>query len=237
RDTIRLPVNLEGLKPVLIIPLLATLVVGLMMVYVIGTPVAAIMAGLTGFLQSMTGANAVALGLLLGGMMALDMGGPVNKAAYTFAVGLLASNTFTPMAAVMAAGMTPPLGLALATMVARNRFTVQEQEAGKAAGVLGLAFITEGAIPFAAKDPLRVIPACIAGSAVAGALSMWFGCGLRAPHGGVFVLAIPNAVTPLGGYVLAIVAGTLVTTLALVVLKRPVDRVEAPVAALDAKRA
>ncbi|HYD64612.1 PTS fructose-like transporter subunit IIB [Azospirillum sp.] len=237
RDTIRLPVNLEGLKPVLIIPLLATLVVGLMMVYVIGTPVAAIMAGLTGFLQSMTGANAVALGLLLGGMMALDMGGPVNKAAYTFAVGLLASNTFTPMAAVMAAGMTPPLGLALATMVAKNRFTVQEQEAGKAAGVLGLAFITEGAIPFAAKDPLRVIPACIAGSAVAGALSMWFGCGLRAPHGGVFVLAIPNAVTPLGGYVLAILAGTLVTTLALVVLKRPVETVEAGVAALDAKRA
>ncbi|HEY0836732.1 MAG TPA: PTS fructose-like transporter subunit IIB [Azospirillum sp.] len=237
RDHIRLPMNLEGLKPVLIIPLLATLVVGLMMVYVIGTPVAAIMAGLTGFLQSMTGANAVALGLLLGGMMALDMGGPVNKAAYTFAVGLLASNTYTPMAAVMAAGMTPPLGIALATMLAKNRFTVQEQEAGKAAGVLGLAFITEGAIPFAAKDPLRVIPAAMAGSAAAGALSMWFGCGLRAPHGGVFVLAIPNAVAPLGGYVLAIVAGTLVTTLALVVLKRPVETVEAPVTALDAKRA
>ncbi|HYH37458.1 MAG TPA: PTS fructose-like transporter subunit IIB [Azospirillum sp.] len=227
RDTIRLPTNLEGLKPVLVIPLLATLAVGLMMIYVIGTPVAAIMNGLTAFLQGMTGANAVALGLLLGGMMALDMGGPVNKAAYTFAVGLLASNTFTPMAAVMAAGMTPPLGLALATMVAKNRFTVQEQEAGKAAGVLGLAFITEGAIPFAAKDPLRVIPACMAGSATAGALSMWFGCALRAPHGGVFVLAIPNAVTPLGFYVLAILAGTLVTTLALVVLKRPAETVPA----------
>ena len=223
RDHIRLPVNLEGLKPVLVIPLLATLAVGLMMIYLIGTPVAAIMAGLTSFLQSMTGANAVALGLLLGGMMALDMGGPVNKAAYTFAVGLLASNTFTPMAAVMAAGMTPPLGLALATMLAKSRFTMQEREAGKAAGVLGLAFITEGAIPFAAKDPLRVIPACIAGSAVAGALSMWFGCALRAPHGGVFVLAIPNAVAPLGPYVLAILAGTAVTTLALIVLKRPVD--------------
>ncbi|WP_448207797.1 PTS fructose-like transporter subunit IIB [Azospirillum sp. sgz302134] len=223
RDTIRLPMNLEGLKPVLVIPLLATLVVGLMMIYVIGTPVAAIMAGLTAFLQGMTGANAVALGLLLGGMMALDMGGPVNKAAYTFAVGLLASNTFTPMAAVMAAGMTPPLGLALATMLAKNRFTVQEQEAGKAAGVLGLAFITEGAIPFAAKDPLRVIPAAVAGSAVAGALSMWFGCGLRAPHGGVFVLAIPNAVAPLGPYILAILAGTAVTTLALILLKRPTE--------------
>ncbi|MBP2315048.1 PTS fructose-like transporter subunit IIB [Azospirillum soli] len=223
RDTIRLPQNLEGLKPVLIIPLLATLVVGLLMVYVIGTPVAAIMAGLTGFLQSMGGANAVALGALLGAMMALDMGGPVNKAAYTFAVGLLASNTFTPMAAVMAAGMTPPLGLALASMIARNRFNAQEREAGKAAGVLGLAFITEGAIPFAAKDPLRVIPAAVAGSAVAGALSMWFGCGLRAPHGGVFVLAIPNAVAPLGFYVIAILAGTLVTTVALIVLKRPIE--------------
>jgi len=223
RDTIRLPVNLEGLKPVLIIPLLSTLAVGLLMVYVIGAPVAAIMAGLTSFLQGMTGANAVALGALLGGMMALDMGGPVNKAAYTFAVGLLASNTFTPMAAVMAAGMTPPLGLALATVLARSRFTVQEHEAGKAAAVLGLAFITEGAIPFAAKDPLRVIPAAMVGSAVAGALSMWFGCALRAPHGGVFVLAIPNAVAPLGPYILAIAAGTVVTMLALVVLKRPVE--------------
>lgn len=225
RDNIHLPVTLEGLKPVLVIPLLATLVVGLMMIYVIGTPVAAIMAGLTAFLQGMTGANAVALGLLLGAMMALDMGGPVNKAAYAFAVGLLASNTFTPMAAVMAAGMTPPLGLALATVVARNRFTAQEQEAGKAAAVLGLAFITEGAIPFAARDPLRVIPCLMAGSAVAGALSMWFGCTLRAPHGGAFVLAIPNAVAPLGLYVLAILAGTLVTTLALVLVKRPAEAV------------
>ena len=228
RDTIRLPVNLEGLKPVLIIPLLATLAVGLLMVYVIGTPVAAIMSGMTAFLQGMTGANAVALGALLGGMMALDMGGPVNKAAYTFAVGLLASNTYTPMAAVMAAGMTPPLGIALATMVARNRFTVQEQEAGKAAGVLGLAFITEGAIPFAAKDPLRVIPAAMAGSAVAGALSMWFSCGLRAPHGGVFVLAIPNAVSPLGPYVLSIVVGSIVTTVALIILKRPIETDNVP---------
>ncbi|MGQ9371353.1 PTS fructose-like transporter subunit IIB, partial [Azospirillum sp. A39] len=222
RDTIRLPATLEGLKPVLIIPLLATLAVGLLMVYVIGTPVAAIMAGLTAFLQGMTGANAVALGLLLGAMMALDMGGPVNKAAYTFSVGLLASGTFTPMAATMAAGMTPPLALALATVVARSRFNAQEQEAGKAAAVLGLAFITEGAIPFAAKDPLRVIPACMAGSAVAGALSMWFGCGLRAPHGGIFVLAIPNAVAPLLPYIVAIVAGTLVTTAALILLKRPI---------------
>jgi fructose-specific phosphotransferase system IIC component len=154
RDHIKLPVHFEGLKPVLLIPLLATLVVGLLMIYVVGSPARAIMEGLTQFLQSLSGTNAVLLGLLLGGMMAVDMGGPINKAAYTFGVGLLASNTFMPMAAVMAAGMVPPLGIALATFVAKNRFSVDEQIAGKAAAVLGISFITEGAIPFAAKDPL-----------------------------------------------------------------------------------
>ena len=228
RDYITLPANFEGLKPVLVIPLLSTLVVGLLMVYVIGEPVRAIMTSLTAFLQGMGTTNALLLGLLLGGMMAIDMGGPINKAAYTFAVGLLTSDTFTPMAAVMAAGMTPPLGISLATMIGRNRFAREEQEAGKAAGVLGLSFITEGAIPFAAKDPLRVIPAMVCGSAVAGAISMYFGCGLRAPHGGVFVLAIPNAVTNLGWYAVAIVAGTLVTTVALLVLKRPLAEPKPP---------
>ena len=223
RDNIKLPTNFEGLKPVLIIPLLSTLVVGLLMIYVVGTPVRILMDTMTHFLQSMGTTNAVILGLILGAMMAIDMGGPINKAAYTFAVGLLSSNTFTPMAAVMAAGMTPPLALSLATFLAKNRFSRDEQEAGKAAGVLGLSFITEGAIPFAAKDPLRVIPACIAGSAVTGAISMYFGCGLRAPHGGIFVLAIPNAVSHLGWYALAIVAGTLVSTAVLLVVKRPLD--------------
>jgi PTS system fructose-specific IIC component len=223
RDYIKLPANFEGLKPVLVIPLLSTLAVGLLMVYVIGTPVRLIMEGLTQFLQGMGSTNAVLLGLLLGGMMAVDMGGPVNKAAYAFSVGLLTSETFTPMAAVMAAGMTPPLGIAVATFIGRNRFSRDEQEAGKAAGVLGLSFITEGAIPFAAKDPLRVIPSMVVGSAVAGAISMYFGCGLRAPHGGVFVLAIPNAVTNLGWYAVAIVAGTIVTALALLVVKRPLE--------------
>jgi PTS system fructose-specific IIC component len=223
RDTIQLPKNLAGLKPILIIPLLSTLAVGLLMIYVIGTPVRFIMDSLTHYLQGMGTTNAVILGLILGGMMAVDMGGPINKTAYTFAVGLLASNSFMPMAAVMAAGMTPPLALSLATFLGKNRFTRDEQEAGKAAGVLGLAFITEGAIPFAAKDPIRVIPAIIAGSAVTGAISMFFGCGLRAPHGGVFVLAIPNAVTHLGWYVVAIVAGTLVSTAVLLVVKRPLD--------------
>jgi PTS system fructose-specific IIC component len=219
---ISLPVHFEGLKPVLIIPLLASLIVGLLMIYVVGSPAKGIMDGLTHFLKGLSGTNAVFLGLLLGGMMAVDMGGPINKAAYTFGVGLLASNSFAPMAAVMAAGMVPPLGIALATFLAKNRFTADEQIAGKAAAVLGISFITEGAIPFAAKDPLRVIPACVAGAATTGALSMLFGCTLHAPHGGIFVLAIPNAVGQLLPYIGAIAAGTVVTGLILVLLKKPI---------------
>lgn len=220
RDKINLPQNLEGLKPVLVIPLLSTLVVGLLLIYVFGGPVKAILDGMTAFLQNMGQTNAVILGLILGGMMAVDMGGPVNKAAYTFAVGLLASNVFAPMAAVMAAGMTPPLGLALATLISKRQFSDDERQAGRVASVLGISFITEGAIPFAAKDPVRVLPACVAGSAIAGALSMLFGCTLRAPHGGIFVLAIPNAISNGGLYVVAIAIGTLVTALTVTQLKR-----------------
>ncbi len=223
REKVNVPQHFEGLKPVLIIPLLSTLAVGLLMIYVVGGPVKAIMDGLTQFLQGMSSTNAVFLGLLLGAMMAVDMGGPVNKAAYTFAVGLLTSDTYMPMAAVMAAGMTPPLGIAIATLIGGNRFTQAEREAGKAAGVLGLSFITEGAIPFAAKDPLRVIPSLIVGSAITGALSMYFGAELHAPHGGIFVLAIPNAVSHLGLYAVAILVGTLITTAALLVLKPALD--------------
>ena len=219
---IKLPRNLVGLMPVLILPVLGVGIVGLLMVFVIGPPVHLINVGLTNWLGGLTTGNAIVLGLLMGGMMAVDMGGPVNKAAYAVAVGLLASKIYGPMAAVMAAGMTPPLALALATYLFKNRFTHDEREAGKAAWVLGLAFITEGAIPFAAEDPFRVIPACIVGSAVAGALSMLFGCALRVPHGGIFVLPIPNVVTNLPGYLLAIVIGTLVTTGALFILKRPI---------------
>lgn len=223
RDNIRLSRNLEGLKPVLILPVLSTLVVGLTMVYIVGEPVKAVMDALTETLKAMTSSNAAVLGLLLGAMMAFDMGGPVNKAAYTFGVGLLGSQIYEPMAAVMAAGMTPPLGLALATYLAKNRFSPDEREAGKAAAVLGLSFITEGAIPFAASDPLRVIPALVAGSAVTGGLSMLFGCTLRAPHGGIFVLPIPNAVGNVAFYVLAIAAGTLVTALLVSLLKKRVS--------------
>jgi len=155
-------------------------------------------------------------------MMAFDMGGPVNKAAYAFSTGLIASQVYTPMAAAMAAGMTPPLGIALATWIFRNRFVTDEREAGNAAAVLGMAFITEGAIPFAARDPMRIIPACVVGSAITGAISMASSVELKVPHGGIFVLPIPNAVTHLGMYVVAIVAGTIVTALAVGLLKRPI---------------
>jgi PTS system fructose-specific IIC component len=219
--TLRLPRTLEGLKPVLILPVLGALITGLSLIYVAGGPVAAALAWLTEFLRGMQGSQAIVLGLVIGGMMAFDMGGPVNKAAYAFSTGLLASQVYSPMAAAMVAGMTPPLGLALASFLFRNRFSVEEREAAPAAGVLGLAFISEGAIPFAAKDPLRVIPALVAGSAVAGAISMAVGSELRVPHGGVFVLPIPNAVSHLGGYVVALLAGTVVTALALRLVKRP----------------
>ncbi|WP_298818119.1 PTS fructose transporter subunit IIC [Chloroflexus sp.] len=219
---LNLPKTLAGLKPVLILPLLSSLFVGLLMVYVIGQPVSTALNALTAWLQSMEQSSALVLGLILGAMMAFDMGGPVNKAAYTFATGLLASQVTTPMAAVMAAGMTPPLGLALATLLFKDRFNDEEREAGKAAAVLGISFITEGAIPFAAKDPFRVIPSIMVGSAVAGALSMLFGATLAVPHGGIFVLPIPNAVGNLPMYIVAILAGTLVTAAMLYVLKRPI---------------
>ncbi|HEX6864871.1 MAG TPA: fructose-specific PTS transporter subunit EIIC [Thermoanaerobaculia bacterium] len=219
---IKLPENFEGLKPVLILPLLSTLIVGLIMIFVIGPPVTAVLNAMTAWLNGMQETSAVVLGVLLGAMVAFDMGGPVNKAAYTFAVGLLASKVYGPMAAVMAAGMTPPLGLALAATLFKNRFNQEERDASKAAAVLGISFVTEGAIPFAAKDPVRVIPCLVAGSAVTGAIALAANVRLMVPHGGVFVLMIPNAVTHLGFYVLAILAGTLVTAAALFLVKRPV---------------
>ena len=219
--TIKLPRTLEGIKPVLILPVLGSLIVGLLMLFVIGPPVSAALDWLTATLTGMQDTAAGLLGIVLGLMMAFDMGGPVNKAAYAFSVGLIDSQVYAPMAAVMAAGITPPLGLALATLLFKNRFSHDEREAGKAAWVLGASFITEGAIPFAAKDPFRVIPSIMVGSAVAGALSMVFGCELRVPHGGVFVLPIPNAVTNLGLYIVAILIGTVVTAGMLFLLKRP----------------
>lgn len=210
---IRLHRNLEGLKPVLILPLLATAITGLLMIYVVGVPVAAILAALTEWLKGMQGASAIVLGLVLGGMMAVDMGGPVNKAAYASSAALISSGIYAPMAAVMIGGMTPPLGIALATRLFPGRFSKPEREAGGAAAVLGAAFITEGAIPFAAADPLRVIPSMVAGSALAGAIALSLGVELKVPHGGLFVLPIPNAVTNVPGALIALVAGTVVTGL------------------------
>lgn len=224
-DRIRLPATLEGLKPVLILPFLSTITVGLLMIYVIAPPVQALNGAMNNWLLGMRGTNAIMLGLILGSMMAFDTGGPINKAAYTFAVGLLASKIYTPMAAVMAAGMTPPLGVALAVFLFRNRFDMEEREAAGPAIVLGLSFITEGAIPFAAKDPLRVIPALVLGSAAAGALSMVAGVQLLVPHGGIFAALIPGAVSHLLAYLGAVAAGTVVTAGALFLLKRPLPQV------------
>ncbi|MFH5927106.1 fructose-specific PTS transporter subunit EIIC [Roseomonas xinghualingensis] len=219
-DNVRLPQNMQGLMPVLVIPLLATAITGLLMIYVVGAPVKGIMDALTAWLSGMSSANAVLLGALLGAMMCFDMGGPVNKAAYAFSVGLLASSTYAPMAATMAAGMVPPLALSLATFFAPRKFTASEMEARQATAVLGLCFISEGAIPYVARDPLRVIPTMMVAGGITGALSMLFGCTLRAPHGGLFVLLIPGAVGNVAMYLLSIAAGTIVGAVLVAVAKR-----------------
>ncbi|CAG9298396.1 PTS fructose-like transporter subunit IIB [Celerinatantimonas diazotrophica] len=218
---IKLPESVESLKPILIIPLLASAVTGLVMIYVVGKPTAALMESMTHFLKNMGSANAILLGIVVGLMMCFDLGGPINKAAYTFGVGLLASQTYAPMAAIMASGMVPPLGMAIATVIARRKFSKAETEAGKAAFVLGLCFITEGSIPFAARDPLRVIPANMIGGAITGALSMYFGCKLMAPHGGIFVLAIPHAINHVLLYLISIVVGAAVTGIIYAFFRKP----------------
>ncbi|MEU4683438.1 PTS fructose transporter subunit IIABC [Streptomyces xinghaiensis] len=220
----RIPAALRGIMPVLVIPLLGSAAVGFLMFVVVGEPVAALQRGLTGWLGDLSGSNAIILGAVLGLMMCFDLGGPLNKVAYTFAVGGLAdanSGSLKVMAAVMAAGMVPPLAMALATALRSRLFTTAERENGKAAWVLGASFITEGAIPFAAADPLRVIPSVMAGGALTGALSMAFGATLRAPHGGVFV--VPLISGPLL-YLVAIAAGTALATGLVVLLKEIRDR-------------
>ncbi|WP_447039198.1 fructose-specific PTS transporter subunit EIIC [Streptomyces sp. DSM 118878] len=216
---VRIPTVLRGIMPVVVIPLISSAVVGFLMFLVVGKPIASLQSALTDWLEGLSGANAVILGVILGLMMCFDLGGPLNKVAYAFAVGGLAHPTdgsLKVMAAAMAAGMVPPLAMALATTVRGKLFTKTERENGKAAWFLGASFITEGAIPFAAADPLRVIPASMAGGAVTGALSMAFGCTLRAPHGGVFV--VPLIGRPLL-YLVAIAAGVCVSTAVVVLLK------------------
>ena len=217
----KLPEALEKLAPVLIYPVFGILAIGLFMTFiaepVMGTINSALTAGLTGMGET----SKVLLGLVLGGMMAIDMGGPFNKAAYVFGVAAIASGNYDIMAAVMIGGMTPPCAIALATLLFKDKFTKEERESGPTNFIMGLAFITEGAIPYAAADPLRVLPSCIAGSAVAGALSMLFGCTLMAPHGGIFVVPVMgNALM----YLIALAAGTGVSTLMLGLLKKKVEK-------------
>jgi PTS system fructose-specific IIC component len=222
---IKLPKSLQGLMPILIIPVLSTAIMGLLMVYVIGKPMTLFNTSLAAWLTSLSGTNATLLGIILGGMMAFDMGGPVNKAAYTFATATVASgNPSAIMAAVMVAGMVPPLALALSTVIAKKKYTLDEREAGKANWALGLSFITEGAIPFAAADPLRVIPSMMVGSALAGGISMAFGSTIIVPHGGIWVFAIPHVVTNLVPYIFALVAGTIVSALIVSTVKKPVEK-------------
>lgn len=216
---IRLPKSLEGVKPVLILPVLSVGIIGLLMIYVIGGPIASLMNLLTNGLTNIGQTGSIGLGLLLGAMMAIDMGGPFNKVAYFFAVGLLGTGTHVSqviMAAIMGAGMAPPLAMALATFIRKNVFTQNERDAGKAAIVLGISFITEGAIPFATRDPFRVIPSIVIGSAITGALTMLFNVTCPAPHGGVFVFWL------IGNwwlYIIAILVGVIVSALIVVFLK------------------
>lgn len=229
---LRLPQTMEALKPILIIPLISSLLIGLLMFYVVGQPVAAALHAMETFLTNLGTGNLVLLGLVLGAMMCVDMGGPINKAAYTFSVGLLtlATPNQFPIAAAMAGGMTPAIGMGIATWLARNKFTAEERNAGNAAFVLGLCFISEGAIPFAAKDPSRVIPSCVAGGAVTGALVGLFHTTVAAPHGGIFVLLIPNAINKPLMYIVAILVGSLVTGALYAVLKpKTIDNQPKPV--------
>lgn len=216
----KLPSSLEGIKPVLLFPLFGILFVGILMNFVIIPPLEALNTAMNTWLGNLGGTNKVLLGLLLGGMMAVDMGGPVNKAAYVFGVASVAEGNGHIMAAVMAGGMVPPLGIALATTFFKNKFTLNERDAGKTNFVMGLSFITEGAIPFAAADPKTVIPSIIAGSAVAGALSEVFGASSPAPHGGIFVFPlIENWIL----YFVAILVGSIVTAVLLNIFKKPID--------------
>ncbi len=213
----KLPNSLEGLKPVLLYPFFGILLIGAIIVFIINPPVSALNTGITNALNNMGESSRILLGAVLGGMMAFDMGGPLNKAAYVFGTASLANGQFEIMAAVMIGGMVPPLAIALCSTFFKKKFTKKERQSAVTNYVMGLSFITEGAIPFAAADPLRVIPSCVIGSATAGALSMFFGCSLRAPHGGIFVLPVIS--NPLG-YFIALVAGSVIGMIVLAILKK-----------------
>lgn len=216
----KLPESLDGMKPVLLYPLLGIFLVGVIMQFVVEPPIGALNTAINNGLNGLNGASAVVLGVLLGGMMSVDMGGPVNKAAYVFGTASIAAGNYNIMAAVMIGGMVPPLAIALATIFFKNKFTAEERKAGPTNFIMGLSFITEGAIPFAASDPLHVLPACVVGSAVAGGLSMAFGCTLMAPHGGIFVVpTIGNLLM----YLVALVIGSFIACGLLGLLKKKVS--------------
>ena len=216
----KLPESLDGMKPVLLYPLLGIFIVGVIMQFIVEPPIGALNTAINNGLNGLNGASAVVLGVLLGGMMAVDMGGPVNKAAYVFGTASIAAGNYNIMAAVMIGGMVPPLAIALATIFFKNKFTAEERKAGPTNFIMGVSFITEGAIPFAASDPLHVLPACVVGSAVAGGLSMAFGCTLMAPHGGIFV--VPTIGNPLM-YLVALVIGAFIACGLLGLLKKKVS--------------
>ena len=216
----KLPESLDGVKPVLLYPLLGIFLIGVIMQFVVEPPIGALNTAINNGLNGLNGASAVVLGVLLGGMMAIDMGGPVNKAAYVFGTASIAAGNYNIMAAVMIGGMVPPLAIALATIFFKNKFTAEERKAGPTNFIMGLSFITEGAIPFAASDPLHVLPACAVGSAVAGGLSMAFGCTLMAPLGGIFV--VPTIGNPLM-YLVALVIGAFIACGLLGLLKKKVS--------------
>lgn len=215
----KLPETLDGLKPVLLYPLFGIFIIGIIMKFIVEPPVGALNTAMNHGLSSMSGANSILLGAILAGMMAVDMGGPINKASYVFGVAAIAAGNYNIMAAVMIGGMVPPIAIAISTLIFKNKYTVEERKAGPTNFIMGLSFITEGAIPFAAADPLRVIPSCIVGSAVAGALSMAFGCTLMAPHGGIFVFPV---VAHAMMYLLALVVGSIVSAFVLGLVKKTV---------------
>jgi PTS system fructose-specific IIC component len=217
----KLPEGLEGVKPMLLYPVIGIFLIGVIMTYIVEPPIGALNVMINNGLNSMNGAKAILLGALLGGMMSVDMGGPVNKAAYVFGTASIAAGNYNIMAAVMVGGMVPPLAIALATMFFKNKFTEEERKAGPTNIVMGLSFISEGAIPFAASDPLRVLPSCIIGSAVAGALSMAFNCTLMAPHGGIFVfLTVGHPLL----YLVSLAVGSVVGCVILGLLKKDVSK-------------
>nr|WP_263314188.1 fructose-specific PTS transporter subunit EIIC [Mammaliicoccus sp. Marseille-Q6498] len=222
-NKVKIPKSISALYQLIVVPLVSIFIVGLAMVFLINTPISWLLDALTHWLNGLGQSSGVLFGLLIGAMMAADMGGPINKSISTFSIGLMSAGVNAPIAACMVAGMTPPLGLALATILFKNKFTEEERTSGKSCWVLGASYITEGAIPFAVADPLRVIPSLILGSATAAAISMGAGVTSLAPHGGVWILFIPNVINHLFAYIIAIISGTVVTALSVGLLKKKVS--------------